>query len=109
MPTLVDLAHLRHFAHSHYLLETVWSQMCLIAPGLGKRGVKPFIEDLLPPLFTALASEHQLTAAAAGRFVAVLSQLIGPKILHARCTPEQQDVLASSIDVQAAIEAMSAA
>jgi hypothetical protein len=108
MPTVIELAHLRHFPHSHYLIETVWSQMCHIAPALGKRGVKPFLEDMLTPLFTALAnSEHQLVAAAAGRFVAVLSRLIGPKIFHARCTADQQGMLASSVDVQAAIAAMS--
>ncbi|MEW5302135.1 MAG: hypothetical protein WDW36_004944 [Sanguina aurantia] len=70
---------------------TLWAALAVVAPRLGKRVFKPFLDPFLDALFLDLAHGSDLTACAAGHCAAVFRDLLGPAILAGRCTPEHSE------------------
>eukprot|EP00884_Botryococcus_braunii_P015994 jgi/Botrbrau1/3078/Bobra.0070s0065.1 len=99
LPDLADIARLDHFENSWRLRETIWKQLPKIAERLGKKAFKPYLEDLIEPMFRSLTCGQPLCQAAAGACIAAMRDFLGPSIWAGRLTPEQQDLMMRSPDV----------
>ena len=84
LPLLAKAAGFRHYNQHFHLLETLCSQLPLIAERIGKRMFKMYLELFFDSIFDALRSDSQLTSTAAHDCLIKLGALLGHNILRGR-------------------------
>jgi hypothetical protein len=99
LPTVADLARLATFQHAYNLHETIWRALPEIARALGAKEFKRHLEQFLGPAFADLKCGHQLSEVAAGKCIASLRDLIGPRILAGRLDDAQRAALAGDPNI----------
>ena len=83
-PLLAKAVSYRHYSQHFHLLETFCSRLYMMAEGLGKRLFKVHLELFLDAIFDGLASDNQLTHAAAKESLIMLGGFLGQNILKGR-------------------------
>lgn len=96
LPTVADVAMQRHYKHHAVMFETVWRQVPVIARNMGARAFKPFLDELLDPLFVALRCGNRLAMNAAGEAAGFFAAFVGPAVFLARLTDTQRRELEQS-------------
>jgi hypothetical protein len=99
LPAVADLARLATFQHAYNLHETIWRALPDIARALGAKEFKRHLEQFIPPAFADLKCGHQLSEVAAGKCIAALRDLIGPRIFAGRLDDAQRAALASDANI----------
>lgn len=103
LPGLADLARISTFQHAFNMHETLWRSLPVIARALGKGVFKPHLEQFLGPMFGDLTCGHQLAEAAAGKCIAEMRDLLGPRIFAGRLTQEQLELMSCNPNVASVV------
>lgn len=84
LPSIADVAILRHFPQTATLQETIWKQLVLMAKALGKKVFKRYLELFFDPLVFTLEGSNRLAKFAAQNCIRQLNDFIGPTIFIGR-------------------------
>ncbi|CAH3155687.1 unnamed protein product [Porites evermanni] len=84
IPLVSEAAHHKHYTQHLHLLETVCTQLPVIAKGIGKNQFKRYLELFIDIIFYSLKSDNALTSTAASECLSQFSTLLGPSILRGR-------------------------
>lgn len=84
IPLIIEASKYENYTQHAVFLETLCKQLPSIASGFGKKEFKKHLELFIDPIFTAYASDTQLTSHAAEECIRNLSQFIGQNILRGR-------------------------
>lgn len=96
IPLVAQVTQHKHYTQHLHLMETVCSQLPMIAKGIGKNQFKRYLELFIDTIFFSLKSDNALTSAAASECLLQLSKMLGPSILRGRVemhNPSYLDVL----------------
>jgi len=84
IPLVSQAAHHKHYTQHLHLMETVCTQLPVVAKGIGKNQFKRYFELFIDTIFYSLKSDNALTSTAASECLSQLSTLLGPSILRGR-------------------------
>lgn len=84
IPNLVQATTFKHFPQHQVFHETVCKQLPILATLVGKRIFKQQLDQLLPVIFYAVASDVPLTSVAGEQCLQQLAKFVGSGILRGR-------------------------
>ncbi|KAJ7369805.1 hypothetical protein OS493_036321 [Desmophyllum pertusum] len=93
IPLVAQTAHYKHYTQHLHLLETVCTQLPVIAKGIGKNPFKRLFELFIDIIFYSLKSDNALTSTAASECLSQFGTLLGPSILRGRVEMHNQVIL----------------
>jgi len=105
LPALGEAASCSHFSQYFKLLQNIWTQVPVVCKTLGSRKFKPYLEYLVPPLFTSLADDNQVVSSTAFSCIQDLQRIIGAQVFRGRLSRQYQEQLDRCLDIGGPIPA----